>query len=238
MRSDNRKPDQMRPVRIETSYLQTAEGSTLIEVGSTRVLCAATVEETVPHFLRGSGRGWVTAEYSMLPRSTVTRTPREITRGRASGRTLEIQRLIGRSLRGVVDLPALGERTVILDCDVLQADGGTRTASITGAYVAMALALRQMVKYGVLKRLPIRENVAAVSVGIVDGEPLVDLSYDEDSRADVDMNIVMTAQGRFIEIQATAELTAFDDDQLSRLLALGRKAVLDLVDVQKGALAS
>src|SRR6202046_1931823 len=195
MRTDNRRSDQMRPVRITTNYLMTAEGSALIEVGHTRVLCAASVEETVPQFLRGSGRGWVTAEYSMLPRATATRTPREVAKGRQSGRTLEIQRLIGRSLRTVVDMAALGDRTVIVDCDVLQADGGTRTAAITGAYVAMVLALRQLVEFKALKTLPVIAPVAATSVGLVSGETVLDLCYDEDSRADVDMNVVMTGSG-------------------------------------------
>ena len=223
----------MRPVRIETDFLQTAEGSALIEVGNTRVLCAATVEQSVPQFLRGSGRGWVTAEYSMLPRATITRTPREISKGRLSGRTQEIQRLIGRSMRSVVDMAALGEQTVTLDCDVLQADGGTRTASITGAFVAMGLALTRMVECGALKRLPIRECVAAISAGIVGGELLVDLCYEEDSRADVDMNVVMTAAGRFVEVQATAEQTPFDDAQMSRLLDMTRAAIPQLIAKQK-----
>jgi ribonuclease PH len=233
MRIDQRKPDEIRPVRITPGYLMTAEGSALIEVGQTRVLCAATVEETVPAFLRGSGKGWVTAEYSMLPRATMTRTPREVNKGRPSGRTHEIQRLIGRSLRAVVDMAALGERTVIVDCDVLQADGGTRTASITGAFVALGLALKQVVDYGRLPRLPLLDYVAAISVGIVGGSPLADLCYDEDSRADVDMNVVMTGSGRMVEVQATAERMPFDDDQLGSLLSLARKAIAQLVDVQK-----
>jgi len=211
----------------------TAEGSALIEVGQTRVLCAATVEETVPAFLRGSGKGWVTAEYSMLPRATMTRTPREVNKGKPSGRTHEIQRLIGRSLRAVVDGSALGERTVIVDCDVLQADGGTRTASITGAFVALGLALKQVVDYGTLPRLPLLDYVAAISVGIVGGSPLADLCYDEDSRADVDMNVVMTGSGRMVEVQATAERMPFDDDQFGSLLGLARKSIAQLVDVQK-----
>jgi len=236
MRPDQRLPDQLRPVRFETDYLLTAEGSVLIEVGNTRVLCAASVEESVPQWLRGSGKGWVTAEYSMLPRSTVTRTAREITRGRPSGRTQEIQRLIGRALRAVVDLPALGERSVILDCDVLQADGGTRTASITGAYVALAMALQRLVDFGSIKRLPIREAVAAASVGIVGGEPLLDLCYDEDSRAEVDMNVVMTSSGRFVEVQATAEQTPFEDTQMGRLLELARGGIRKLLEIQQDVL--
>jgi ribonuclease PH len=234
MRTDGRAPDQMRPVRIQTGYLLTAEGSALIEVGNTRVLCAATIEPTVPQFLRGSGQGWVTAEYSMLPRATATRSPREL--ARPSGRTQEIQRLIGRSLRAVVDRSALGERSIILDCDVLQADGGTRTAAISGAYVALSLALDQLVKFGVLKRSPLRDSVAAVSVGIVGGEPMLDLAYEEDSRAEVDMNVVLTGAGRFVEVQATAEQSPFDDARLSQLLALARGGVADLIEIQRKAL--
>ena len=236
MRNDQRRPDQIRPVRIQTGYLITAEGSALIEVGNTRVLCAATIEESVPTWLRGAGKGWITAEYAMLPRATAERTAREITKGRPSGRAQEIQRLVGRSLRAVVDLAALGERTVILDCDVIQADGGTRTAAITGAYVAMAEALDQLQKFGVLKAWPIRDRVAAVSVGLVGGEALLDLTYDEDSRAEVDMNVVMTGGGRFVEIQATAEQTPFDDAHLSRLLELARAGILQLIEIQKKAL--
>jgi ribonuclease PH len=237
MRIDQREPDQMRPVRITTDYLATAEGSALIEIGNTRVLCAASVEETVPQFLRNSGKGWVTAEYSMLPRATVTRTPREVAKGRLSGRTHEIQRLIGRSLRAVVDMAALGERTVIVDCDVIQADGGTRTASITGAYVAMTLALRQLTSFKAVKRIPIRDHVAATSVGIVKGVAMLDLCYEEDSAADVDMNIVMTGAGKFVELQATSEKMPFDDAQLSSLLELGRKGVKELIAIQRQVLA-
>jgi len=238
MRIDNRRPDQMRPIRITKNYLMTAEGSALIEVGNTRVLCAASVEETVPPFLRGSGRGWVTAEYAMLPRATATRTAREVTKGHPSGRTQEIQRLIGRSLRSVVDMVALGDRTIVVDCDVLQADGGTRTAAITGAYVALALALKQLVDFGALKSLPVSDHVAATSVGVVSGIPVLDLCYDEDSNAEVDMNIVMTGSGRFVELQATAEKTPFDDAQLSSLLSIGRRGILELVEIQKQALRS
>jgi len=233
MRTDNRRPDQMRPVEIEPGYLKTAEGSALITVGNTRVLCAASIEESVPQFLRGSGKGWVTAEYAMLPRATLKRTPREVTKGRPSGRTHEIQRLIGRSLRAVVDMDALGERSVMVDCDVIQADGGTRTASITGAFVALALALDQFVKFGALKKSPIVDSVAATSVGIVNGESMIDLDYEEDSRADVDMNIVMTGSGRFIEVQATAEHRPFDDAQLSGLIELARHGIRELTDIQK-----
>ena len=223
----------MRPVKVTTDYLLTAEGSALIEVGNTRVLCAASVEETVPPFLRGSGKGWVTAEYSMLPRATATRTAREISKGRASGRTMEIQRLIGRSLRSVIDLDALGERSVILDCDVLQADGGTRTAAITGAYIALSAALRQLVKFGALKKSPIRDFVAATSVGIIAGTPMLDLCYQEDSQADVDMNVVMTGAGKFVEVQATAEKIPFDDAQMANLVALARRGIDELVAIQK-----
>src|ERR1700693_5557218 len=213
MRIDNRRPDQMRPIRITTNYLMTAEGSALIEVGNTRVLCAASVEESVPQFLRGSGRGWVTAEYSMLPRATGTRTPREVTKGHPSGRTQEIQRLIGRSLRAVVNMAALGDRSIILDCDVLQADGGTRTAAITGACAALALAFNRLVKAGTLKQSPLRQLVAATSIGIVDGEVLLNLAYEEDSQAEVDMNLVMTEDGGLVEVQATAERQSFPRDR-------------------------
>lgn len=238
MRIDQRIPGQMRPVRIEKNYLKTAEGSALIEIGNTRVLCAASIEESVPPFLRGSGQGWITAEYSMLPRATATRTPREVNKGRASGRTMEIQRLIGRSLRTVVDMRLLGERSIIIDCDVLQADGGTRTASITGAFVALSIAINKLLQYGAVKSSPIRDRVAATSVGVVDGVPLLDLCYDEDSRAEVDMNVVMTGQGRFIELQATAEKTAFDDQQLLALLELGRRGIQDLLKLQDEAIGA
>jgi ribonuclease PH len=233
MRIDQRQPGQLRPVKVLTEYLLTAEGSALIEVGNTRVLCAASVEETVPPFLRGSGKGWVTAEYSMLPRATSTRTAREIAKGRASGRTMEIQRLIGRSLRSVIDMDILGERSVILDCDVLQADGGTRTAAITGAYIALSAAVRQLVKFGALKKSPIRDFVAATSVGMIRGTPMLDLCYEEDSQADVDMNVVMTGSGKFVEVQATAEKSAFDDAQMGEMLALARRGIEELVTIQK-----
>jgi ribonuclease PH len=223
----------MRAVKVTSEYLLTAEGSALIEIGNTRVLCAASVEETVPAFLRNSGKGWVTAEYAMLPRATATRTQREVSKGRASGRTMEIQRLIGRSLRSVVDMTALGERSVSLDCDVLQADGGTRTAAITGAYIAMSAALRQLVKFGALKKSPIRDCVAATSVGIIGGTPMLDLCYQEDSAAEVDMNVVMTGSGRFVEVQATDEKTPFDDQQLAKLLSLARHGIAELVALQK-----
>jgi ribonuclease PH len=233
MRTDKRQPGEMRPVEIVPGFLVTAEGSVLIKVGNTQVLCAASVEETVPPFLRNSGKGWVTAEYAMLPRATATRTPREVNKGRLSGRTHEIQRLIGRSLRAVVDMAALGERTIVLDCDVLQADGGTRTASITGAFVALTLALRQLVAFKVLRSMPLRDYVAATSVGLVGGEPMLDLCYEEDSRAGVDMNVVMTGSGKFIEVQATAEHTPFDDGQMDKLIGLARSGILQLVQMQK-----
>jgi ribonuclease PH len=235
MRTDKRQSADLRPVEIVTGFLVTAEGSALIKVGNTHVLCAASVEDTVPPFLRNSGKGWVTAEYSMLPRATSKRTPREVNKGRPSGRTHEIQRLIGRSMRSVVDMGVLGERTVMLDCDVLQADGGTRTASITGAFVAMALAFRQLIQYGQLKRMPIRDYVAATSVGLVGGVPMLDLCYEEDSQADVDMNVVMTGGGRFVEVQATAEHNAFDDAQMAQLIALARAGIANLVEIQKTA---
>ena len=235
-RYDGRTPAQMRPVRITTGFLLTAEGSVLIEFGNTKVLCAASVEETIPSFLRNSGKGWVTAEYSMLPRATATRTAREVTKGRQSGRTLEIQRLIGRSLRTAVNQELLGERTVIVDCDVIQADGGTRTASITGAWVAMALAINKLVKYGSLKRSPIVEPVAAISVGIVDGKALLDLNYEEDSKAEVDMNVVMTAAGKFVELQATGEKASFDDNQLAAMVDLARAGIAELINMQTSVL--
>ncbi len=235
-RSDNRAPDQLRAVQIHPDYVSTAEGSVLIEVGNTRVICTASVEETVPSFLRNSGKGWVTAEYGMLPRATLTRTTRESARGKIGGRTHEIQRLIGRSLRAVVDLEKLGERSVLLDCDVIQADGGTRTASITGAFVALAMALQKLVQAGTLPSTPLRDSVAAVSVGIVDGQPLLDLCYEEDSRADVDMNVVMTAAGKFIELQATAEHHVFDDNQLQAMIDLGRAGIKSLLDKQQSAM--
>lgn len=236
-RSDGRAANQLRATALKADYLITAEGSVLIEAGYTRVLCAATVEDTVPPFLRNTGKGWVTAEYSMLPRATTTRTPREVNKGKPSGRTHEIQRLIGRSLRSVVDLRALGERSVIVDCDVLQADGGTRTAAITGSYVALAIALRTLVKHKVLPKLPLTGSVAAISVGIVGGTPLLDLNYEEDSRAEVDMNVVMTAAGRFVELQATAEQVPFDDAQMAELIALARAGISELKALQDSVLA-
>ena len=233
MRTDNRQNGDMRPVEIIPGYLKTAEGSALIRLGNTHVLCAASVEESVPQFQRGSGKGWVTAEYSMLPRATAKRTPREVTKGRPSGRTHEIQRLIGRALRSVVDMAALGERTVILDCDVIQADGGTRTASITAAFVALALALRKFVAFGAIRKMPIASYLAATSVGMVRGEAMLDLCYEEDSQAEVDMNVVMTGEGRYVEVQATAEHAPFDDGQMDQLLSLARGGIARLIEIQK-----
>jgi ribonuclease PH len=237
-RSDNRAPDQIRPVNIVPDFISTAEGSALIEVGNTRVICTASIEEVVPTFLRNSGKGWISSEYGMLPRSTLTRTAREAAKGRPSGRTLEIQRLIGRSLRAVTDLTRLGERTIWIDCDVIQADGGTRTASITGAFVALGLALQRLVQAGTLTSAPIRDYVAAISIGIVDGEVLLDLNYEEDSRADVDMNFVMTAGNKIVELQATAEHQVFDDAQLTSMISLARQGIHSLIARQKAVLGT
>ena len=237
MRKDGRAPDDLRPLTITRGYQAFAEGSCVIELGGTRVLCAATFEEKVPPFLRGSGRGWVTAEYSMLPRSTLVRTPREVQQGRPSGRTQEIQRLIGRSLRAVTTMNAMGEATVTVDCDVLIADGGTRTAAITGAYIALHDAFRSRVDAGRLERVPLAEEVAAVSVGMIDGEPTLDLCYEEDVAAAVDMNVVMTGGGRFVEVQGTAEGEPFDQEDLSRLLDLAAGGIRSLVAAQREALA-
>lgn len=235
-RNDGRKTDELRPVRLTPGYLPHAEGSALIEMGQTRVICSASVEERVPPFLRGRGQGWVTAEYAMLPRATLQRTQRETGRGGPSGRTHEIQRLIGRSLRAVVDMSILGERTITLDCDVLQADGGTRTASITGAYVAFMLACRHLMKVGRISRLPIRSEVAAISVGILDGTPLLDLNYVEDSRAEVDMNVICAGDGRFIEVQGTAEREPFSREAMDKLMDLARVGIEQLVKIQKEVL--
>jgi ribonuclease PH len=237
-RSDNRTPDQMRPVNILPGYINTAEGSVLIEVGNTRVICTASIEETVPPFMRSSGKGWITAEYAMLPRATLTRTPREVTKGRSSGRTHEIQRLIGRSLRAVTDLVRLGERTIWIDCDVIQADGGTRTASITGAFLALGLALEKLVEAGTLTSVPLRDFVAAVSVGIVDGEILLDLCYEEDSRATVDMNVVMLADGGLVETQATAEKDSYSRAELTHMLDVAEQGIRTLLTAQQTALAT
>lgn len=235
-RIDGRGPDELRPVRILRHYNKYAEGSVLIEMGDTRVICTASVDDKVPPFLKGTGKGWVTAEYGMLPRATEVRTLREAAKGRQGGRTLEIQRLIGRSLRAVVDLQALGERTIQLDCDVIQADGGTRTASITGAFVALTDACQRLVQSGVLSALPIKDFVAAVSVGMVDGEPCLDLCFAEDSGAAVDMNVVMTGGGRFVEVQGTGEEATFGRDDMDRLLGLAEKGIAELVRYQKEVL--
>jgi ribonuclease PH len=237
-RTDGRAHDQLRPVQITPGFLSYAEGSVLIQMGSTRVACSASLEDRVPPFLRNSGQGWLTAEYAMLPRSTQTRTARETGRGGPSGRTHEIQRLIGRSLRAVADMKALGERTLTIDCDVLQADGGTRTAAITGAYVAFALASNQLLKIGKITRPLTAHQVAAVSVGIVNNTPLLDLKYDEDSRAEVDMNVVCTSDGRFIELQGTAEREPFSRAQMDDLLALATSGIEKLVEIQKAAIAA
>ncbi|HYN15474.1 MAG TPA: ribonuclease PH [Terriglobales bacterium] len=237
-RSDNRAPDQLRPVNIVPDFISTAEGSALIEVGNTRVICTASVEEAVPSWMRNSGKGWITSEYGMLPRSTLTRTPREAARGRIGGRTHEIQRLIGRALRAVTDLARLGERTIWMDCDVIQADGGTRTASITGSFVAMGLAMQKLVEAGTLTAAPIRDFVAATSVGIVDGEILLDLNYEEDSRAEVDLNFVMTGGKKIVEIQATAEQRAFDEEQLHRMTELAKRGVESLIARQRAILGT
>jgi ribonuclease PH len=237
MRTDMRRNDQLRQVKMHPNYLVTAEGSVLIEIGHTRVLCAATVEDTVPQFLRNAGRGWVTAEYSMLPRATAERTPREVNKGKPSGRTQEIQRLIGRSLRAVVDMEALGERTILVDCDVIQADGGTRTASVTGGYVALALAVTKLMDYKVLSRNPLRDTVAATSVGIVRGEAMLDLAYEEDSQAEVDMNVVMTGAGEFVELQATGEKATFGDARLLEMVSMARAGLQKLFAMQREILA-
>ena len=233
MRSDGRAADQMRPVKLTPDFVPVAEGSVLIEVGQTRVICTATVDDGVPSFLKGSGKGWITGEYGMLPRATEQRTARESSRGRQSGRTLEIARLIGRSLRAVIDQQKLGERTVWLDCDVIQADGGTRTASITGAFVALTLALERLVAAGMLRAVPLTDSVAATSVGLVLGEPRLDLCYEEDSHAEVDMNVVMTGSGKFVEIQATAESRPFAGEQLDDLLALATGGIRELTEHQR-----
>ena len=237
-RPDNRSASTLRPTRITPGYVSTAEGSVLIEAGNTRVLCNATVEAGVPGWMRNSGRGWVTAEYGMLPRATLTRSPREAEKGKIGGRTHEIQRLIGRSLRSIVDMRALGERTIILDCDVLQADGGTRTAAITGASVALAIALGKLVEAGSLKTNPFKQMIAATSVGIVDGNTLLDLCYEEDSRATVDMNVVMLASGGLVETQATAEKDSYTRAELTGLLDLAEAGIRDLFLIQQEAFAA
>ena len=235
-RIDGRGPHAVRPIKITRNYLKHAEGSALIEMGDTKVICSASVEERVPQFLRNSGKGWITAEYAMLPRSTHTRTTRDSMMSRGSGRSFEIQRLIGRSLRSVTDLGGFGERTIWIDCDVMQADGGTRTASITGAYVALVDAFRKMVKGGTIEKVPVRDSVAAISVGKVDGKVLLDLNYHEDSRAEVDMNVVMTGAGKFVEIQGTAEVAVFTKKELDELTRVAQRGIRELTTIQKRSL--
>ena len=233
VRARNREAGALRPVEVIPHFISSAEGSALLRLGETQVVCTASVEDGVPQFLKGSGKGWISSEYAMIPRATDTRTPREVTRGRPSGRTMEIQRLIGRSLRAVTDLDKLGERTVWIDCDVIRADGGTRTASITGSMVALALALKKLQEMGVLQQIPLCDYVAAISVGIVGNETLLDLDYSEDSNAEVDMNVVMTGAGRFVEIQSTAEKHPFSSEDLARMIELTRPAIGQLIQIQK-----
>ena len=234
-RSNGRAYDELRPVKISRQFTNIPEGSVLIQIGETRVLCTASVEEKVPPFQKGSGKGWVTAEYAMIPRATQSRTQREATKGKLTGRTMEIQRLIGRALRSVVDLKKLGERTIWLDCDVLQADGGTRTAAITGAYVALVDAVQYLLEKKLIRTNPIQDTLAAISVGKVQGHAVLDLAYQEDSQADVDMNVVMTGAGKFVEIQGTAEETPFDRADLDAFLQLAEKGIRALMEVQKSA---
>ncbi len=236
VRPDQRAANELRPVEIVPDFISSAEGSALIRLGETQVICTASVDDGVPPFQKGTGKGWITSEYAMIPRATQDRTPREVTRGRPGGRTMEIQRLIGRALRAIIDLEGLGERTVWIDCDVIRADGGTRTAAITGSMVALGLALQKLRELRALQRLPLRDYLAAVSVGIVGGETLLDLSYAEDSNAEVDMNVVMTGAGMLVEVQATAEGRPFGVDQLGHLLDLARPAVQKLIDLQKSIL--
>jgi ribonuclease PH len=236
MRNDGRQKNELRSISMTSHYNKYAEGSVLIEVGETKVICTATVEERVPPFMKGQGKGWVTAEYSMIPRATQVRNQRESAKGKLGGRTMEIQRLIGRSLRSVVNLQELGERTVTLDCDVIQADGGTRTTSISGAFVAMALAMQKLVTDQKLRRIPLTDFLASVSVGIVQGKALLDLNYEEDSRAMVDMNIVMTGEGKFVEIQGTGEEASFSKNELQQLLALSEEGIRSIIDIQKKVL--
>ncbi|MEH7106664.1 MULTISPECIES: ribonuclease PH [Bacillaceae] len=237
MRIDKREPLQLRPIHIETNYLMHPEGSVLISVGNTKVICTASIEDKVPPFMRGEGKGWITAEYSMLPRATTTRNIRESSKGKVTGRTMEIQRLIGRALRAIVDLSAIGERTVWIDCDVIQADGGTRTASITGAFVALAIAINRLVEKKSIAKFPITDYLAATSVGILqDGQTVLDLNYDEDSKANVDMNVVMTGSGEFVELQGTGEEATFSYDQLHGLLNAAQGGLMELFEHQKAAL--
>lgn len=238
MRSDGRKPNQVRPLSITPGYIKTADGSVLIEMGDTKVICTAKLEERVPQFLRNTGKGWITAEYGMLPGSSQVRIGRESSRGKIGGRTHEIQRLIGRSLRAVADLKSMGERSVWIDCDVIQADGGTRTASITGAYVALTEAVRGWLDRGMLTTNPIKDAVAAVSIGMVDGKVLLDLCYEEDSKADVDMNFVMTGSGKFIEVQGTAESAPFTRKQMERMSEIAQQGIKELLQAQKKVIAS
>ncbi len=235
-RVDGRLPDQLRPIKITKGYLKYAEGSCLIEMGNTKVIASASVEDGVPPFLRGKGRGWITAEYGMIPRSCKTRTQREASKGRQGGRTYEIQRLIGRSMRTVADMAKLGERTIWMDCDVIQADGGTRCASIVGSFLSLALALAGLKKDGILAAVPLNDYVAAISVGVVGGRPILDLNYDEDSTADVDMNVVMTGAGRFIEVQGTAEKEPFSKEKMSELIILAEKGIEKIVALEKKTL--
>ncbi|MEK4301141.1 ribonuclease PH [Oceanobacillus sp. FSL W8-0428] len=238
-RHDNRKQNELRSIQITPGYITHPEGSVLIEMGQTKVICNASIEDRVPPFMRGQGKGWITAEYAMLPRATEQRNIRESSKGKVSGRTMEIQRLIGRALRSVVDLSKIGERTIWIDCDVIQADGGTRTASITGAYVAMVIALHQLVEKKVLKELPVRDFLAAISVGVLpDGQEVLDLNYQEDSTANVDMNIVMTGQGEFVELQGTGEEATFSVQQLQAMLTLGEQGIQELINQQKQILGS
>ena len=236
MRANNRLPDELRPIKIKPDYLDFADGSAYIEIGKTKVVAAATIEEKVPHFLKNSGTGWVTAEYSMLPRSTEKRNVRERGQSRLSGRNQEIQRLIGRSLRAVTELNVLGEKTIILDCDVIQADGGTRTASITASCIALALSLKKMMEKNIIDQMPLKHLVSGISVGIVEGEILLDLDYNEDAKADVDMNVVETEKGQLVEIQAAAEKNPFSRKELSSLLSIANKGIKEIIQVQKEVL--
>jgi len=236
MRNDSREPNQLRPVSMTTNVNKHAEGSVLIEVGDTKVICTASIEERVPPFMKGQGKGWITAEYSMLPRATHSRNQRESARGKLTGRTMEIQRLIGRALRSVVDLSALGERTITLDCDVIQADGGTRTTSITGAFVALALAVHHISRTVSFNKYPIRDFLASVSVGVIQEKALLDLNYEEDSKAKVDMNVVMTGSGKFVEVQGTGEEAPFSREELNELLALGEAGIAELIEKQREGL--
>jgi len=231
MRPDGRKNDELRPIKIEKNFIKNADGSVLIELGNTRVICTASIENKVPSFLKDQKKGWITAEYGMLPRSTPVRMLREATAGRVGGRTHEIQRLIGRSLRAVVDLEKIGERTIWIDCDVIEADGGTRTASITGGYLALREAIKKATKAGMITENPIKDSIAAISVGIITGEPRLDLCYQEDSQAEVDMNIVMTGSGKFIEIQGTAEIMPFSKESLLQLITLAEKGIRDIIKI-------